>query len=85
MSTSGADSFTYVSEDGWPVPGLYRHYKGGMYVLMGVSRHSETEELLVVYRAADDRLWVRPLSMWSELVATPTGGRAERFALVEAA
>lgn len=42
-----------------PEPGLYRHFKGGEYELVGVARHSETEELLAVYRQGD-QVWVRP-------------------------
>jgi hypothetical protein len=53
-----------------PVPGLYRHFKGGEYELLSVARHSETEELLAVYRSVEDRdtIWVRPLEMFTELV-----------------
>ncbi|SHF71790.1 Protein of unknown function [Modicisalibacter ilicicola DSM 19980] len=53
-----------------PVPGIYRHYKGQSYEVIGVAHHSETEELLVVYRAlyGDYGLWVRPLAMFSETV-----------------
>lgn len=50
-------------------PGLYRHYKGGLYTVLHTARHSETEEWLVVYRSeAHGSLWVRPLSMWIEQV-----------------
>lgn len=51
-------------------PGRYRHFKGKEYEVLGVARHSETEEELVVYRAlyGDFGLWVRPVSMWNELV-----------------
>jgi hypothetical protein len=50
--------------------GLYRHYKGGEYRVMGVARHSETEELLVVYQPqyGERDWWVRPLSMFTEQV-----------------
>jgi hypothetical protein len=50
--------------------GRYRHYKGKEYTVIGVARHSETEEQLVVYRKEyDDRgLWVRPLKMFLEMV-----------------
>ena len=51
-------------------PGRYRHFKGKYYEVIGVARHSETEEELVVYRPlyGERGLWVRPLSMWNELV-----------------
>lgn len=53
-------------------PGLYRHYKGGLYKVFGIARHSETLELLVMYEALykNDlgQLWVRPLSMFLENV-----------------
>ncbi|MCQ8239991.1 DUF1653 domain-containing protein [Rhizosaccharibacter radicis] len=50
-----------------PQPGPYRHYKGGLYTLICVGRHSETEEWLVTYRAeASGDYWVRPLAMWRE-------------------
>lgn len=55
-----------------PAPGsVWRHYTGYTYVVVGVARHSETLELLVVYRRKDNsELWARPLSMWSEVVNT---------------
>ena len=51
-------------------PGRYRHFKGKEYEVLGVARHSETEEELVVYRAlyGGFGLWVRPVSMWNEPV-----------------
>ena len=51
-------------------PGHYRHFKGKEYEVLGVARHSETEEDLVVYRAlyGDFGLWVRPVSMWNKTV-----------------
>ena len=50
--------------------GLYRHYKGGEYEVIGVARHSETLEELVLYKALYDNgsLWVRPLEMFLENV-----------------
>ena len=62
-------------------PGVYRHYKGNRYEVVGVARHSETQEPLVVYRAmyGEGGLWVRPLAMFRETVTV--GGRAvPRFA-----
>ena len=52
------------------LPGLYRHFKGGLYRVEGVARHSETLEEMVVYRAlyGERGVWVRPAAMWSEIV-----------------
>lgn len=57
------------------VPGTYRHYKGGIYDVIGTARHSETDEQLAVYRCRSDNgsLWVRPLAMFLETV--PVEGR----------
>ena len=51
-------------------PGLYRHFKGNRYEVIGTARHSETEEELVVYRAlyGSYGLWVRPAEMFREKV-----------------
>ena len=51
-------------------PGVYRHFKGNLYELIGVAKHSETLEPMVVYRAlyGEGGLWVRPASMWTEQV-----------------
>jgi len=51
-------------------PGRYRHYKGKDYIVLGVARHSETEEQQAVYRTdyGDRSLWVRPLAMFQETV-----------------
>ena len=53
-----------------PQPGIYRHFKGNEYEVVGVAKHSETLEPMVVYRAlyGEGGLWVRPLSMWNEHV-----------------
>ena len=52
------------------IGGRYRHYKGNEYTVLGVARHSETLEEMVVYRAlyGEGGFWVRPLSMWTETV-----------------
>jgi hypothetical protein len=62
-------------------PGTYRHYKGNEYEVVGVARHSETEEELVVYRAlyGERGLWVRPLAMFTETVVVD-GVQHPRFA-----
>ena len=66
--------------------GLYRHYKGGEYEVLGVVRHSETLEPLVLYRPLynDSGLWVRPYAMFTEQVAI-NGHNRPRFALDQAA
>ena len=50
--------------------GLYRHYKGGQYEVIGTARHSETLEPMTVYRAlyGEQGLWVRPATMFGEQV-----------------
>lgn len=50
--------------------GRWRHFKGGEYEVLGVANHSETLERMVVYRAlyGEQGLWVRPASMWNEVV-----------------
>jgi hypothetical protein len=51
-------------------PGLYRHYKGLMYEVVGTVRHSESLEPMTLYRAlyGDKGLWVRPAAMFNEEV-----------------
>jgi hypothetical protein len=63
--------------------GRYRHYKGKEYLVIGVARHSETEEKLVVYRQdyGERGLWVRPLAMFEETVEVD-GRRVLRFQFV---
>lgn len=65
-------------------PGLYRHYKGNDYEVVGLCRHSETLETLVVYRAlyGEHGLWVRPYAMFVESVVVD-GQAVRRFAPVE--
>lgn len=50
--------------------GKYRHFKGNFYEVIGIASHSETMEKMVVYRAlyGEGGLWVRPASMWNEIV-----------------
>lgn len=66
-------------------PGIYEHYKGKRYEVLGVARHSETLEEQVVYKALYDTpdfgfgaLWVRPLSMFEEEI-TVGNVRVKRF------
>ena len=61
--------------------GLYQHYKGPYYRVLGTSRHSESDELLVLYQAlyGQKGYWSRPLNMFIEEVET-TQGKVPRFA-----
>ena len=67
-----------------PKPGRYRHYKGKEYLVIGVARHSETMEELVVYRTlyGDYSIWVRPQAMFLETILI-NGQTAPRFAYIE--
>ena len=62
-------------------PGWYCHFKGNEYEVIGIARHSETEEPMVVYRAlyGEGGLWVRPANMWTETVQR-NGKCFKRFA-----
>lgn len=66
-----------------PRPGRYRHYKGKEYRVLGLARHSETEEELVVYQLlyGDFSWWVRPRPMFLEKVEVD-GRSVPRFAFV---
>ena len=50
--------------------GIYRHFKGGIYEVIGEALHSETLEAMVVYRSMKEpeKMWVRPAAMWDETV-----------------
>lgn len=65
-------------------PGLYRHFKGNLYRLLYVAKHSETQEEMVVYQAlyGDMGIWVRPAAMWNEHVERD-GYSGPRFYPVE--
>lgn len=65
--------------------GRYRHFKGKEYEVVGVAKHSETLEPMVVYRAlyGEGGLWVRPLSMWNEHVERENYS-GPRFVYIEA-
>lgn len=68
--------------------GIYRHYKGNSYEVLGTAFHSETEEPMVVYKSLYEStypsgtLWVRPLSMFTENI-TIDGSSVPRFRLVK--
>lgn len=64
--------------------GIYEHYKGALYKVMGAARHSETEEWLVYYQAlyGDYGYWVRPLDMFGQSVEVD-GEKRLRFELIK--
>jgi len=66
------------------IGGKYRHYKDREYVVLGVAKHSETLEKLVVYRAeyGDKEIWVRPYEMFLDEVEVG-GERVSRFAEID--
>ena len=65
-------------------PGVYRHFKGNFYEVLGVASHSETLEPMVVYRAlyGEGGLWVRPAAMWNETIERD-GKTYPRFTYIE--
>ena len=60
-------------------PGRYRHYKGGLYEVVGTVRHSETLEPMTLYRAlyGEQGLWVRPAAMFNGEVEVTVEGKVE--------
>ena len=63
--------------------GIWEHYKGNRYRVLGMATHSETLEPMVIYCALYGKgdTWVRPASMWNEIVSLPDGERP-RFCLI---
>ncbi|HLD27643.1 MAG TPA: DUF1653 domain-containing protein [Patescibacteria group bacterium] len=67
-------------------PGVYRHYKGGNYKVIGLARHSETLEELVIYEALyanpKSKLWARPKKMFLEKMEVG-GKKIPRFKFIK--
>lgn len=65
------------------IPGIYQHYKGDNYQVIGLSRHSETLEELVVYQAlyGEFALWVRPVYIFTEEIVYK-GENVPRFKFI---
>ena len=63
--------------------GIYKHYKGNEYRVLGVATHSETLEKMVVYQALYGTygIWVRPINMWNEVVEV-NGQQVKRFEFI---
>lgn len=64
------------------VRGKYRHFKGNLYEVLGLARHSETEEPMVLYKAPDGKKWVRPAVMFFESIEV-RGQMTKRFTKIE--
>ena len=64
--------------------GKYKHFKGNVYELLYIAKHSETLQDMVVYRSVKEpeKLWVRPASMWNESVEFE-GKIVTRFTYIE--
>jgi len=60
--------------------GLYRHFKGTVYRVIYIAKHTETLEDMVIYvnNEDDEKIWARPASMWYEVVERE-GGRYLRY------
>lgn len=63
---------------------IYKHYKGNVYKVLAVAKHSETLEDLVIYQDTnnDSKIWARPLSMWNDDVQF-NGNLVKRFELIK--
>jgi len=71
------------------VPGIYKHFKGNRYRVLGLAQNSETGETLVIYQrqlhTADEgeiKTWARPLKMFEELVTVEEGKQVPRFEFI---
>mgnify|MGYP000020282714 FL=1 len=64
-------------------PGRYQHFKGNYYQVLHVAKHSETEELYVVYQPeyGEREIWIRPLAMFNETIERD-GKTLKRFQYV---
>lgn len=61
---------------------VYNHYKGGKYEVISLATHSETKEVLVVYKSLHfGSVYARPLELWFDEVMTDDGKRSSRFSL----
>ena len=59
----------------------YKHYKGNIYKIIALGKHSETLEDLIIYQEAKgEKIWVRPYHMWNEIIDT---NNTLRFTLIE--
>lgn len=63
------------------IGGIYKHYKGNIYKVIGIGKHSETCEDMVVYQSQkDNQIWIRPIGMWNEFISEVN---SKRFTLLD--
>ena len=69
----------------YPMPGeKWHHYKGGIYEILTLCKHSETDEILVIYKSIPfGSIHARPFEMWHELVESDNNRKVPRFQLIE--
>ena len=66
------------------VNGIYRHFKGNKYIVIGIGTHSETHEECVIYKDKNNKIWIRPLEMFISKVDKekyPNAAQEYRFEL----
>ena len=66
------------------INGIYRHYKGNLYKVLCIGKHTEAMEDLVIYQAmyGEQLIWCRPVNMWTEEIEF-NGNKIKRFGLIE--
>jgi hypothetical protein len=67
-------------------PGIYKHFKGNLYLALFLARHSETEEDLVIYidlyENKTSQIWARPLDMFMDYKELEDGSKVKRFEFI---
>ena len=74
------DAITTITQPIPEIHSLYRHYKGGEYIVLGVGTHTETKEKMVVYASLSyGTVWTRPLEIWNQFVNVPNDDNPDRL------
>lgn len=62
----------------------YKHYKGGTYTVLTLAKHSENDDILVIYKSLEfGSIHARPLNVWNEEITLPNKMRVDRFRLID--